>query len=84
MKKKRPCRNCQQQEEHHNYNQHTGDMSCEIEFLPVPLQECYYLVSANTDPMKRYLTYTEMKNLEYLEYEYQKEKDATPTRESLR
>jgi len=86
MKKKRPCRNCKQQPEHHNYTQQTGDMTCEMEFLPVPLQELYYLIgfAGANDPMKKYLTYVEMKNLEYLEYEYQKELDAAPTRESLR
>lgn len=83
-KKERPCRNCQQLPNHHNYTQSTGDMSCEMEFLPVPLQECYYLVGPNADPMKKYLTYQAMTNLEYLEHEYQKERDAAPTRESLR
>jgi len=54
-----------------------------MEFLPVPFQDLYYL-AGNVDPMKKYLTYIEMKNLEYLEYEYKRELDAAPTRESLR
>jgi len=82
MKKKRPCRNCKQSEASHNYTQATGDMSCEMEFLPEALQGLYYIVGWN-DPMKKYLTYIAMTNLEYLEYEYQKELDAAPTRESL-
>jgi hypothetical protein len=80
----RPCRNCKQQHNHHNYTQSTGDMTCEMEFLPVPLQDLYYMAGSNTDPLKKYLTYKAMTNLEYLEHEYQKELDETPTRESLR
>ena len=83
MKKPRPCRNCHRLPNEHNYTKANGDMSCEMEFLPVPLQDLYYL-AGNVDPMKKYLTYIEMKNLEYLEYEYKRELDAAPTRESLR
>lgn len=81
MKKERPCRNCQQIKRNHNITSQ-GSYDCEVEFLPVPLQEFCYM-STLGDPLHKYITYIPMDNLEYLEFEYQKEQDETPTIKSL-
>ena len=82
MKNERPCRNCQQIKRNHNIDTF-GDYACEMECLPVPLQEIYY-IEGHKSYMRMYFTYVSMDNLEYLEYEYQKEQDETPTAKSLR
>ncbi len=79
---KRPCRNCQQPKRNHNIKSQ-GGYDCEIECLSIQLQEFYYLTGQCT-PRPTYFTYVPMDNLEYLEFEYQKEQDETPTAKSLR
>ncbi len=80
----RPCKNCGMLPNQHNYGQY-NELLCEIERLPVQIQEAYYNPHTNdTNALKRYIIYYPMDNLQYLEFEYEKTRRETPTRDSLR
>ena len=79
------CQNCQQLPAEHRYGP-DNSLLCDIDHLPLQVQECYYREPWANNALKPFAIYYPMNNLQLLEWEYQyrKELDETPTRESLR
>lgn len=82
MNKERPCKNCQQFPREHRYTPEQN-LACDVDRLPLQLQEIYYNSSKRDTLLKTYVVYNAMDNLQYLEYQYEKERNDTPTRTSL-
>lgn len=77
------CRNCNELPNMHNYGPY-DDLLCEIERLPLQVQEMYYQPYHTHDKIRPFIIYYPMDNLQMLEYEYERSKRETPTRDSLR
>jgi predicted amidophosphoribosyltransferase len=78
----RLCKNCEQPLEGHRYIRN-GVHHCNVDRLAVKQQQIYYSPDRWNDPEYVMSSYEPMSNLEYLEYEYRRDLNAAPTRESL-
>lgn len=81
--KEKPCKNCGAMPNEHNYGPY-DDLLCEMERLPLKVQEMYYKPYHTHDELRALIIYYPMDNLQYLEYEYERTQRDTPTRKSLR
>lgn len=80
-----PCKNCSMMPDQHKYGQ-WDDLMCDIDKLPLQIQEAYYNQGMNPiqyDEFRVYLVYYPMDSLQYLEWEYERSLHETPTRSSL-
>ena len=77
------CKNCNMLPNEHNYGPY-DDLMCEIERLPLQIQEMYYKPPHGDSAFRPYIVYYPMDNLQLLEWEYEKLQRETPTRDSLR
>jgi len=66
----------------HNYGQY-DDLMCEVERLPLQMQEMYYKPPFD-NKIRPFVVYYPMDNLQMLEYEYEKTLRDAPTIESLK
>lgn len=78
-----PCKNCGAMPNEHNHGEY-DDLLCEVERLPLQIQEVYQNPHSNDmTKLRQYIVYYPMDNLQLLEHEYEKRQRETPTRESL-
>ena len=76
------CKNCEMLPNEHNYGPY-DDLLCEIDKLPLQIQEAYYKATREWEKLKSHIIYYPMDNLQVLEYEYEKTLRDAPTVRSL-
>ena len=68
----------------HRYGPY-DDLLCEIERLPIQIQESYYRPNTpNWENLKSFVIYYPMDNLQYLEWEHERSRREAPTPDSLK
>lgn len=77
-----PCKNCKQMPSEHQYGPY-DDLLCNVDLLPLQVQEMYYQPAKQDESMKSLIIYYPMDSLEYLEWEYERTQKDIPTRDNL-